>query len=624
MAPTPLIRDMRDIREMEQIPLEQRFREKNVYELLVKGSGIDPDRTALSFLLSGDLYEHPVEASYRELIGRVRQTANFFHDLGVGPEDVVTYLLPNLIATHYVLWGAEIAGISNPINPLLEPATIRDICRAARTRVLVALGEVPGSNIWDKVEAIRKEIPTVKSVVRVMGPSDEQQGIYGFEEKIEAYPRDRLSFSREIGPDEISSLYHTGGTTGTPKLARRTHFNEVFMAWVISLMGGMNPEETLLCGLPLFHVNATTVTGLAPFSIGARVVLLSPMGYRDPTIMKNFYKIVEKYRAASFSCVPTVLSVLLDTPKGGADISSLRYAVCGAAPLSVELFRRFEAHSGMKVLEGYGLTEGTCASAINPKDGERKVGSIGLHMPYQQMKIVILDEAGNYERDAAPGEIGVVAIRGPNVFKGYVEEAHNRGLWIQGDWLHTGDLGRMDEDGYFWLTGRKKELIIRGGHNIDPAVIEEPLYKLPAVKLAAAVGKPDAHAGEVPVAYVELKEGAHASAAEILEHARGSIGERAAVPKEVYVLDQMPLTPIGKVFKPALRWDATRRTYAEELKALGELASSVEVEVREDKVHGTTVRVRVRPAAGVTQEAIRGRVSQLLARYTVHHELTIE
>jgi fatty-acyl-CoA synthase len=388
-------------------------------------------------------------------------------------------------------------------------------------------------------------------------------------------------------------------------------------------MGGMNKDETLLCGLPLFHVNGTTVTGLAPFSVGGHVVMLSPVGYRDPSIMKNFFKIVEKYRAASFSCVPTVLSVLLDLPVAGADISSLRYAVCGAAPLSVELFKRFEAHSGMKVLEGYGLTEGACASLINPRDGVRKVGSIGIRMPYQQVKIVLLDEEGRYVRDARKGEIGVVAIRGPNVFKGYVEEAHNKGLWIQGEWLNTGDLGRMDEDEYVWLTGRKKELIIRGGHNIDPAAIEEPIYLMPAVSVVAAVGRPDAHAGEVPVAYVQLKEGASASPEEILAFAKSRIGERAAVPKEVVILEKIPLTPVGKIFKPALRWDAVRRTYSQEMEGLGALASSVEVEVGEHKVFGTLVKIRVKAAAGVKEEAVREKVSQLLARYTVRYELAV-
>jgi len=618
------IRTLKDIEEIEKTPLKERITERNTYELLCRGAALDPDKVAMSFLMNGDLYDQPVEIRYRDLLGKIRQAANLFHRLGVGPDDVVTYLLPNMPQTHYVLWGAEAAGIVNPINPLLEPHTIRDICTAARTQVLVALADMPGTDIWKKVDAVRKEIPTLKKVVRVMGPTDEAEGIVGLEQEMAKEPADALTFRREIGPDDISSLYHTGGTTGTPKLARRTHFNEVYMAWAIRVMGGISRKETMLCGLPLFHVNGTTVTGLAPFSCGAHVVLLSPVGYRDPTIMKNFFHIVERYKAASFSCVPTVLSVLLDVPVVGRDISSLRYVVCGAAPLSVELFRRYEAHSGMKILEGYGLTEGACASVINPKDGERKIGSIGIRMPFQDVKIVMLNESGAYERDARPGEIGVVAIRGPNVFKGYVEEAHNKGLWIQGEWLNTGDLGRQDEDGYVWLTGRKKELIIRGGHNIDPAAIEEPLYRMEAVGLAAAVGRPDAHAGEVPVAYVQLKEGAAATADEILTYAKEHIGERAAVPKEVVVLDRIPLTPVGKIFKPALRWDATRRAYAKEMEALGGMASSVEVDVKEHKVHGTAVRIRVKPAAGVSAEALRERVAQLLARYTLYYDLVVE
>ncbi len=617
------IRTIKDIEEIEKTPLEEQFTEKNTYELLCRGSEIDPDKIALSFLMNGDLYDQPVQITYRELIGKIRQAANLFHRLGVGPDDVVTYLLPNMPQTHYVLWGAEVAGIVNPINPLLEPGTIRDICTAAGTKVLVALADMPGSDIWKKADAVRKEIPTLEKVVRVMGPTDEAEGIYGLEEEMAKEPADTLTFDREIGPDDISSLYHTGGTTGTPKLARRTHYNEVYMAWAIGIMGGIDRDENTLCGLPLFHVNATTVTGLAPFSAGAHVVLLSPVGYRDLSIIKNFFHIVERYRAATFSCVPTVLSVLLEVPVGDKDISSLRYVVCGAAPLSVELFRRYEAHSGMKVLEGYGLTEGACASVINPRDGERKVGSVGLRMPYQDVKIAILDEEGVYQRDAQPGEIGVVAIRGPNVFKGYVEESHNKGVWIQDEWLNTGDLGRMDEDSYVWLTGRKKELIIRGGHNIDPAAIEEPLYQMGAVSMVAAVGRPDAHAGEVPVAYVQIKEGASATPEEVMAYAKEHIGERAAVPKEVVILDEIPLTPVGKIFKPALRWDATRRMYAEEMEALGEMAASVEVDVKEHKVHGTEVRILVKPAAGISEDALRERVAQILARYTVHYELVI-
>ncbi len=617
------IRTLADIEAIEKVPLRERLNVDSTYEFIRRGAQIDPDRVALSFLFSGEAWESPVEVPYKELLAKIHQTANLCRDMGVGPEDVATVLLPNLPQTHYALWGAEAAGIVNPINPMLTPGTIRDICNAARTKILFALGEFPGADIWPKVEAIRSEIPTLEAIVRVMGPSDEANGIYGFEETVERYGRDGLAFDRSIGPDEISSLYHTGGTTGTPKLARRTHFNEVFMAWAIGVMGEMEPDDTLMCGLPLFHVNGTTVTGLCPFSMGAHVVLLSPRGYRDPDIMKNFFKIVERYKANFFSSVPTVLSVLLDIPIGDADISSLKNAICGAAPLSVELFQRFEAHSGLKVLEGYGLTEGACASSVNPAEGERRVGSIGIRIPYQEMKTVILDENGEYARDAGVGEIGVIAIRGPNVFEGYVEEAHNKGLWIQGDWLNSGDLGRCDPEGYFWLTGRKKELIIRGGHNIDPATIEEPLYRIPGVQLAAAVGRPDPHAGEVPVAYVQAQEGTDLTGEAIMEKVKDAIGERAAIPKEIHVIHEIPLTPVGKIFKPALRWDATRRIYEKELEGIEDAVESFEIAVGEHKVFGTEVNITVRPAGGVTAEEITRRISDILSRYTVHYTVTV-
>ncbi len=618
-----VIRGVKDIEEIEKVPLSERVKENSTYEIIEKGASMNPDGVAISFIMDGNKYDQPQQVTYTQLIGRIRQTANMLNDLGVGPTDVVTYLLPNIPQTHFVLWGAEVAGIANPINPLLEPSTIKDICVAANTKVLVCLGEFPGADIWQKVDSIRKEIPSLKYVIRVMGPSNEAEGIIGYDEKVTEYPADKLTFDRVINKDDIASMYHTGGTTGRPKLAKRTHYNEVVLAWDLRAGTNLEPGTTVMVGLPLFHCNGTCVTGLMPFSVGGHVVMLSPQGYRNPSIMQNFYKIVEHYRPVFFSCVPTVLSVLLDVPVDGADISSLQYVICGAAPLSVELFNKFEAYSGMKILEGYGLTESACASAVNPKDGERKVGSIGIRLPYQEMKISILDDQGNYSRDAEVNEIGVVCIKGPCIFKGYVEDIHNQGIWLGDGWFNTGDLGRQDEDGYFWLTGRRKELIIRGGHNIDPAQIEEPLYKMPQIKVAAAVGRPDAHAGEVPVAYVEVSDKSITNE-DILSWAKENIGERAATPKEIFIVDQIPLTAVGKIFKPALRWDATKRAYEEELKALGDLVESIEVAVGEDKVHGTNAIIKVKAAAGADHNAIKKQIPEILARYTVHYDIVVE
>lgn len=613
-----IIRGMADVEAIEKVPLADRLKTMNTYQLLEQGAKIDPKARAISFMFNGDSFDQPVTVNYGQFIGRVRQAANMFYDLGVRSTDVVTYILPNAPQTHFTLWGAEVAGIANPVNPLLEAETIADICRAAGTKVLVALGDLPGTEIWKKVEAIKDRIPSLEHVLQVMGPGDSDKGILSFDAKIEEYPGDSLIFDRDIQPGDIASIYHTGGTTGRPKLARRTHYNEVAACWDLMAAAGINPGEAVLVGLPLFHCNGTIVTGLLPFSMGGHVVMLSPQGYRDPSVIKNFYKIVNHYKPVFFSAVPTVLSMLLDVPVGDADISSLRYAICGAAPLSVELFKRFEDRTGMKILEGYGLTEVAVASTVNPKDGERKVGSIGIRLPYQEVKVLILDEEGQYVRDAGVNEIGTICIKGPCVFKGYVEEEHNRNIWVKNGWFNTGDLGRMDEDGYFYLTGRKKDLIIRGGHNIDPITIEEPLYKLPEVKTVAAVSRPDGYAGEVPVVYVELVQGAKISAEEIKQWARENIGERAAVPKEVVVVNQIPLTPVGKVFKPALRWDAAKRVYEQELQKLGNLVESLEVQVGDDKLHGTKVTIKVKPAPGRTQEEVEKKIAETLASYPLH------
>jgi fatty-acyl-CoA synthase len=618
-----IVRNLADIETIEKLPLSERFSETSTYRAIKKGSDINPAATAISFILTGDQYQNPISVTYGTLMARINQAANCFHDLRIGPTDVVTYLLPNVPQTHYVLWGAEAAGIANPINPLLEASAIRDICRAAGTKVLVALGDVPGSEIWKKVIAVKDDIPTLKNILVLLGQTEKDRGIFNLDEKLAEYPEERLVFDREIRPSDVASLYHTGGTTGTPKLARRTHGNELSNAFVMGLMAGITPDNVVMCGLPLFHVNGTIVTGLAPFWWGAQVVLLTPQGYRDPGVLPNFFKIIEKFRGTFFSSVPTILSILLETPKGDADISSLKYAICGAAPLSVELFRRFEEYTGLKILEGYGLTESTAGASVNPKDGERRVGSIGLRLPYEEMKTVILDDEGAYVRDARPEEVGIIALRGPNVFTGYVDDIHNRGLWIGDGWLNTGDLGRMDADGYFWLTGRKKELIIRGGHNIDPAMIEEPLYRMDQIKAVAAVGRPDAYAGEVPVVYVELREGAGATAEQILEFAAHQIPERAAVPKEVYIVDTLPLTPIGKIHKPTLVWDAARRVYEMEMAAISDMASAVSVEVREDRSVGKSAVITVTPGPGVSADELRKRIDDILARYTLRYEVIV-
>ncbi len=616
-----LIRNLQDIETMEQTPLKERIHVRNTYEMILRGGRGHEDKAALYFFLKGEDYANPVKVTYRQLVGRIHQTANMLRDFGFGPNDVASMLLPNVPQAHFAIWGTEAAGIISPINPLLEPKAIANIMNAAGAKVLFTLGPVPGTDIWQKVEAIRKEVPTLEAIFQVMGPGNEADGIYNYDETVEKYDPTKLESGRQIAPDEIAAYFHTGGTTGTPKLAKHTHFMEVHDSWAVTAVADASDQDVFMCGLPLFHVNAVIITGLAPFSVGASVVLLSASGYRDQGVIKNFFKIVEHYKGTFFSAVPTVYSALLRIPVEG-DVSSLKYAICGAAPMPVETFKAFEAKTGIKILEGYGLTEGTCASSVNPKDGERRVGSIGLRFPYQPMKTVVLDENGKYVRDCKPNEQGVIVIKGPDVFPGYVQEEHNRGIWVQEGWFNTGDLGRMDEDGYFWITGRLKDLIIRGGHNIDPSTIEEPLYRHPAIALAAAVGKPDAYAGEVPVVYVTLRPGAEATPEGILEYARENIFERAAVPKEVYIIQEMPVTPVGKIFKPKLRWDSTRRAYEEALVSVAGMVDSLKVKVGPHPVHGTMAKIQVSGAGD--REAVEKAIYDALKDYTIRYEIVWE
>ena len=313
-----------------------------------------------------------------------------------------------------------------------------------------------------------------------------------------------------------------------------------------------------------------------------------------------------------FSGVPTVYASLLQVPVGAHDLGSLEYGLCGAAPMPIEVFRSFEERTGVKILEGYGLTEATCVSSINPIRGERRVGSIGLRLPGQPMKAVVLDERGAYARDCDPDEVGAIVIAGPNVFAGYRDAAQNAGLWVDcGDgrrWLNTGDLGRRDADGYFWLTGRRKELIIRGGHNIDPRAIEEPLHRHPGVQAAAAVGRPDAHAGELPVAYVQPKPGVVLGEAELLEHLGRELGERAALPKRVRIVSEMPITAVGKLYKPELRRREARDALEAALREGG--VGFRTLEVIDDAQRGLVVDLEL--AAPAAPEAAR----KILGRFT--------
>jgi fatty-acyl-CoA synthase len=611
-----------DVEIFEKTPYGERINAPSTFDAIRLGASHNPDGPALQFLGNASHEDTPVIITHRQFIARVIQTANALHELGVGPEDVVSFMLPLIPQSFFTLFGAQAAGICNPLNPLLEPHQIVEILRAAGTKVLVTLGPTPGTDIWEKVLKVRDELKGLKAILQVGGsPGGEANGVYSFDAIVGRQPADRLLSGRVISSNDTAAYFHTGGTTGTPKLVRHTHGNQVYQAWGCNLLLEGEVGINLLFGMPLFHVGGALTQALATLSAGSCLVVLSPAGWRNPAAVRNLWSLVERFRPVALTSVPTVLAASIAVPVGTADLSSLRFIGGGGSAIPVAVGNALQEKHGIPVIEVYGMTETSSVHTLAYPDRPIRLGSVGQPLPYSRVRVVKLDADGRLERDCVADEIGVVAMSGPGVFSGYVNEAHNGTAFVEPGWVNSGDLGRLDEDGYLWITGRAKDLVIRGGHNIDPAPIEDVLFRHPAVALAAVVGLPDAYAGELPIAYVQLKPGASIMPGELEAFVRERTPERAAVPVLVIPIDTMPLTGVGKVFKPQLRWDAAERVFTNALEHLAQSGMRFEISVGAHETHGTLARVTILGASESARENIAGQVQAALAPFVIRHEV---
>ena len=610
-----------DVRAFEQVPYSDRVAATSTYDAIRLAATRYPDAPALQFLANADPADTPVVITYRDFIARITQAANMFHALGVGPKDVVSFLLPLLPEAFITLFGAEAAGIANPVNPLLESHQIAEILEAASTSVLVTLGPVPGTDIWQKVEKVRGQLKHLKAIVTVHGPSDPANGLFSFSDLIKQQPSDRFVSGRTISGSDVAAYFHTGGTTGTPKLVRHTHANQVYQAWGCNLMLKAEPGKNLLFGMPLFHVGGSLTQALSSLTAGNSLVVLSPTGWRNPNSVKHLWDLVGRFKPEAFASVPTVLAASLSVPPGNADLSSLRFAAAGGSAIPVAVGRAIQDQLKLPVYEVYGMTETSSVHTIAFSDRPIRLGSAGLPLPYSRVRIVKLDADGALERDCTTDEIGVVIMAGPGVFGGYLNAAHNEGAFVDGHWVNSGDLGRLDPDGFLWITGRAKDLVIRGGHNIDPGPIEDIMFQHPAVGFAAVVGQPDAYAGELPVGYVQLRPGMRVEPGELESWVRERTPERAAVPVQIIPVDPMPMTGVGKVFKPQLRWDAARRVFTGVLSPLTERGIDCKVEVGAHGSHGSLATVRLVGVPEDKREAIANEVHTMLAPFVMRHEV---
>ncbi len=577
------------------------------HQLLSRTAGKFPNHKAISFQLLSGPSDKAETLTWSELLGKVNQAANLFRSLGIGENDVVAYVLPNCNETLVTMMGGAVAGIVNPINPLLEPEQIAAILRETKAKVVVTLKSFPKTDVAQKVEEAVRHAPGVNTILEIdlnryltppkswlvpflrpkMGDKEKlaHADYKNFLDELNKQPK-TLNFE-DSQEDRVACYFHTGGTTGMPKVAQHKYSGLIYNGWLGNTLL-FDENDVIMCPLPMFHVFAVHVIVMAAVSSGAHVVFPTPAGYRGDGVFDNFWKLIERWKVSFIITVPTAISAKMQRPVD-ADISSVKTAFSGSAPLPVELFRRFEEATGVTIVEGYGLTEATCLVSCNPVDGEKKIGSIGIPFPYTDVKI--LQDGPDGPTECGVDQIGEICISNPGVYAGntYTETDKNTNLYHFDKYLRTGDLGRFDEDGYLWITGRAKDLIIRGGHNIDPAEIEEALLGHDAVAFAGAIGQPDAHSGEVPCAFVELVEGASVTEQELMDYCKVHVHERAAQPKHMTILDELPKTAVGKVFKPELRKQAITRIYNGALDASGIEARVVSV--IDDKKRGLVAQL---------------------------------
>jgi acyl-CoA synthetase (AMP-forming)/AMP-acid ligase II len=548
-----------------------------LYELLSNTKDKFGTLNALSFQLLSGPKDKAETLTWGDFHGRVTQAANMFRALGIGETDTVAYILPNCNETAVTLIGATVAGIAAPINPLLEPEQIAAILRETNAKVVVTLRAFPKTDVAQKVAeavALTPNVTTVLEVdllgyltppkswivplIRPKNPVRHNARVLSFSQEVAKFRNDALDFADSDG-DRVAAYFHTGGTTGMPKVAQHKYSGMIYNGWIGHTLL-FTEHDNVMCPLPLFHVFACHVILMAMIASGAHVVFPTPQGYRGDGVFDNFWKLVERWNITFIITVPTALAALMQRPVD-ADISSVKTAFSGSSPLPVELFHRFEKATGITLIEGYGLTEATCLVSCNPVEGEKKIGSVGVPFPHTEVKILKQTPDGPVE--CGVDEVGEICIDSPGVFEGstYTESDKNLDLFHDDYFLRTGDLGRIDADGYIWITGRAKDLIIRGGHNIDPAEIEEALAGHPEVAFAGAIGQPDAFAGELPCVYVELIAGAKTDIDELMTYCNEHVHERAARPKHLEIVDELPKTAVGKVFKPDLRKRAITRVY---------------------------------------------------------------
>lgn len=499
---------------------------------------------SISKLLRKNAAKHPEKIacfageetlSYGQLDSKVGKIATFLEKSGLSFQDKVAIILPNCL--EFVVGYFAVlrrGGIVVPVNPLFKGEEVKYIFNDSEVSMVIT-----AQALLPMVESIWKYVPSLQKVIVVGGETTDDTVAY---EDIIA-SMEPVEGDVKVGDHDVAACLYTSGTTGRPKGALLTHDNFIFDAQSLIEHVHITKEDNFLCVLPLFHSFGQTVCMLVPILSGASITLIEH--FRPDSVMKE----IGEKKVTVFAGVPAMYGAFLGVVKKlkDYDLSSLKLCVSGGAPMPVEIMKAFEGEYPVVVVEGNGPTETSPVSYCNPRYGLRKPGSVGIPIPGVSVKIV-----DNDDDEVTVDAIGEICVRGRNVMKGYLNQPEATAEAMKGGWFHTGDLGRIDRDGYIYIVDRKKDMIIVGGLNVYPREVEEVIYQHPKVKEVTVVGKPDHLRGEIPKAFVVPKEGETIGSREIILHCKEKLANYK-VPKEVAVMDAIPRNSTGKVDKKLLR-----------------------------------------------------------------------
>ncbi|WP_059105901.1 long-chain-fatty-acid--CoA ligase [Shouchella shacheensis] len=505
-------------------------------EMLGKKAVTYPDAHATSF--------YGQKLTYKELVAAIDSFASSLQASGVEKGDRVAIMLPN--CPHYVIayYGILKAGaVVTQINPMSVDREITYFLNDSGAKAVVVF-----EALYERVK--KSESETVETIIVV---SFESSAVPGPDPSFDAFLANGKEEPKavETNIEDVAVLQYTGGTTSLSKGAMLTHRN--LMANVIQNYLFFQEEieigqDKTLAVIPLFHVFGMTVCMNLGLYTASEVILLPRF---DP---EEVLKTIGEQRPGAFPAVPTMYVALNSHPLATkTDISSIKICNSGSAPMPVEVMRSFEEKSGAKILEGYGLSEASPTTHCNPAFAKKKPGSVGIGLPGTDYKVVDLASGENEMKN---GDLGEIIIRGPQVMKGYWNKPEETANALRDGWLYTGDIGRIDDEGYLYIVDRKKDMIIASGENIYPRDVEEVLYEHPAIKEAVVIGVPDAYRGETVKAYLVLHEGQTLEPKEVETYCRAHMAAYK-IPRIVEFREELPKTNVGKILRKALREEAT-------------------------------------------------------------------